>query len=188
MKQYFIVFLITMFFLGCNSSDQKKPKLITDVLQDYKNVTQIELEKIKADKEVKIATIKKEEHTQVATIQKAETIEKTKMQELNREKEIQLKKEQHKEDTAFKEKVFIFGIIASALLIALFLYLFHRSKEIKLQIEREKIKSEQNINEQNMKKDMVIALIQKIDPKDKKSYQKLISMISEEKIEPKKLT
>lgn len=188
MKQYLIIFLTTIFFIGCTDTDQKKPTLITDVLQDHKNSTQIELEKIKADKEVKIASIKKEENTQVATIKKDETIEKTKIQEQNREKEILLKKVQLQEDTAFKEKVFVFGIVALALLIALFIYLFHRSRELKLQIEREKIKNEQHINELNMKKDMMITLIQKIDPEDKESYQKLISMINNEKIEPQKLT
>ncbi len=187
MKQALIIFLITIFLIGCYDSDQKKPTLITDVLQDHKNSTQVELEKIKAEKEVKIATIKKDENTQVATIKKEETIEKTKMQESNKEKEIQLKKEQFLEDTAFKEKVFIFSIVASALLIALFLYLFHRSKELKLQIERERINSEQHMNELNMKKDMMIALIQKIDPEDKESCQKLISMVNDEKPKPHKL-
>ncbi len=181
MKQSLIFFITAVFLTAIFSvvyfeSKQKSE----DLLQVQKNVTQIELEKIKAEKEVQLATIKKEETTQVAGIQKEETIERTKLQEKNKEREIQFKKEQHKEDTAFKEKVFIFGIFISGIIVALFIYLFHMSRETKLKIEREKINSEERMNELNIKKDMVIALVEKIDSEDKESHQKLISIVSGE--------
>lgn len=189
MKQYVIFFITTIFLTAIFSIVYFEAKQKNeDLLQAQKNLTQIELEKIKAQKEVQLATIKKEETTQVADIQRSETIEKTKIQELNREKEIQLKKEQHKEDTAFKEKIFIFAIFISGIIIALFIYLFHMSRETKLRIERERISSEERMNELNMKKDMVIALVQKIDSEDKESHQKLISIVSGEKSESPQLT
>jgi len=160
--RYIILIFLTIFLTGCSES-KEKPRLINqtskknyanEILSSYSKSSQKdakiqkEIALINMKKDIEKEKIKAQKEMNIAKIQKEKEIEKSRLQ-------LEAKKE---ENSITKLSIAIFSVLGFSFLILLYI-LVKRHHETKIAIEKEKLKTQKEMKEKEIKAQMASKII-----------------------------
>ncbi|WP_281951833.1 hypothetical protein [Nitrosophilus kaiyonis] len=163
--RYILLIFLTIFLAGCNQSKEKprvlnqtnKKNYANEILSTYSKSTQKdakiqkEIALINMKKDIEKEKIKAQKEMNIAKIQKEKEIEKSRLQ-------LEAKKE---ENSITKLSIAIFSILGFVFLIFLY-FLVKKHNETKIAIEKEKLKTQKEIKEKEIKAQMASKIVEAI--------------------------